>query len=71
MWTVIYVAPSKQIAEQLKQALESEGILVSLRTAGLSNSTGSAQVELMVPQGEAREAHEVLSDALGRARYKK
>lgn len=71
VWQVIYVAPSKQAAEELRDALSREGILVSLRAAGVSTSAGSAHFELMVPKGEAREAHEILNEALGRSRYKK
>lgn len=71
MWTVIYVAPNKQAAEHLRDALTGEGLLVSLRTTGLGTSGGGAQVELLVPKGEAREAHEVLNQVLGRSRHKK
>lgn len=71
MWQVIYIAPNKQAAEQLRDALSREGILVSLRATGVSTNAGSTHVELMVPQGEAREAHEILNEALGRARFKK
>jgi len=71
VWTVIYVAPNKQSAETLKDALSREGILVSLRPTGLSTTSGNAHFELMVPEGEAREANEVLNAALGRSRFKK
>jgi hypothetical protein len=68
VWQVIYIAPSRQVAEQLKEALSQEGVLVSLRTAGVSTGE-NAQVELLVPKGEAREAHELLNQALSRARF--
>jgi hypothetical protein len=71
VWQVIYIAPNTQAAEQLKEALAQEGILVSLRTTGVSTSSGHSHVELLVPQGEAREAHEILNVALGRTRFKK
>jgi hypothetical protein len=71
VWQVIYIAPSRQAAEQLRDALSQEGILVSLRVAGISSASGGAHVELLVPRGEAREANEVLNQALGRARHKK
>lgn len=71
MWTVIYIAPSKQTAEELRDALSREGLLVSLRATGLSTSGSSSHFELLVPKGEAREAHEVLNQALGRSRYRK
>ncbi|HLN65369.1 MAG TPA: glutamate decarboxylase [Symbiobacteriaceae bacterium] len=71
MWQVIYIAPNKQAAETLKDALSREGILVSLRATGVSTNAGGTHVELLVPQGEAREAHEILNETLGRARFKK
>lgn len=71
MWQVIYIAPNKQAAEQLRDALSREGILVSLRATGVSTNSGNTHVELLVPQGEAREAHEILNEALGRTRFKK
>jgi len=71
VWTVIYIAPNREAAESLKKALEQEGVLVNLRPTGLSTASGGAHVELMVPQGEAREAHGILNDALGRVRFKK
>jgi hypothetical protein len=71
VWQVIYIAPNKQSAEQLKDALSREGILVSLRATGVSTNSGGTHVELLVPQGEAREAHEILNEALGRAHFKK
>lgn len=71
MWTVIYVAPSKESAEELQDALTREGLLVSLRATGLSTNGGGSHFELLVPKGEAREAHEVLNQALGRSRQKK
>lgn len=71
MWQVIYIAPNKQAAEQLRDALTQEGILVSLRATGVSTSAGGTHVELLVPQGEALEAHQLLNEALGRARFKK
>ncbi len=68
MWTVIYIAPNKTAAERIKQLLTNEGILVNLRATGLASAaTGAGPVEVMVPQGEAQEAHEILTDALGRS----
>lgn len=69
MWTVIYIAPNRTAAERLKQVLAAEGILVSLRVTGLATEAGTGPVEIMVPKCEAREAHEILTDALRRARF--
>lgn len=71
MWQVIYIAPNQQTAEQLRDALSREGVLVSLRAIGMVTPSGSAQVELLVPKGEAREANQILNETLGRTRYKR
>lgn len=69
MWTVIYIAPNKSAAENLKSVLQREGILVNLRATGLTSGNGNSHVELMVPAGEAADAHEILNEALGRSRF--
>lgn len=71
MWQVIYIAPTKQAAEDLRDALSREGILVSLRATGVSTAAGGTHFELLVPQGEAVEAHQILNETLGRARFKR
>lgn len=71
MWTVIYIAPNKHSAENLRDALSREGILVSLRATGVSTLADRSHIELMVPEGEAREAHEILNEALGRVRFRR
>ncbi|MGE5673751.1 MAG: hypothetical protein ACM3XM_07665 [Mycobacterium leprae] len=69
MWQVIYIAGSKAVAEQLRDALAAEGILVSLRPVGADGE--NVPFELLVPHGEAREANELLNLSLGRLRYSK
>jgi BarA-like signal transduction histidine kinase len=71
VWQVIYIAPNMQAAERLRDLLTREGILVSLRPTGMTSANGAAHVELLVPQGEAREAHQMVNEALGRARFEK
>jgi len=65
MWTVVYIAPNRPVAEMMKQLLEKEGLLVLLRPVGVPHMGNSANVEVMVPESEAEEAHEVLSSAFG------
>lgn len=69
MWTVIYIAPNKSAAENLMAILQQEGIMVSLHVTGLSSASGNSHVEIMVPKGEAAEAHQILNEALGRGKY--
>lgn len=67
MWTVVYIAPSMQAAGRVKQVLEEEGLLVNVRPLE-TDTDGRGSVEILVPDGEAEEAHEVLASHLGRMR---
>lgn len=55
------------MAEKLRDILSSEGILVSLKTVELGDD-GRGSIEVQVPEGEAEEAHEILTEHLGRLR---
>lgn len=65
MWTVVYIAPNKVIAEQLKALLENEGVLVMLRSVGVPHLGDSGSVEVLVPEAEAGEASQILTYSLG------
>jgi len=60
MWTVVYIAPSRTIAESLQDVLSSEGLLVMLREIGISHVGDSNAVEIVVPESEVDEAMEIL-----------
>lgn len=62
MWTVIYIAPSQQIAEQMERKLTEEGFLVKIRPARLSKK----QYELLVPESELDDVQEILNSILYR-----
>ncbi len=65
MWTVVYIAPNRSSAESLKEVLVKEGLLVHLRHVGLPQSGDANSVEVLVPESEVEEAHELLAAALG------
>lgn len=65
MWTVIYIAPTKTIAERYQQALAEEGILVQLRAVGAAQQLNTTTTEILVPESEAEEAHEILTGIIG------
>ncbi len=65
MWTVIYIAPNKVIAEKYKKALADEGMLVQLRPIGSAHLGEHASVEILVPESEAEEAHEIITSLMG------
>lgn len=62
MWKVIYIAPSLHVANRLKELLTAGGLLVTDRP--LSKNSENGPRELLVPQSEAAEAHEILNRAL-------
>lgn len=64
MWRVVYIAPSGVAAETIKEFLTREGFLVTIRPAGIGEAGGVRPFEVLVPQSEVEEAHEVLSQFL-------
>lgn len=65
MWTVVYIAPSMAVAERVKEILSAEGLLVTVKAVELSED-GRGSVEVRVPEGETEEAHEILTEHMGR-----
>ncbi|GAC40899.1 hypothetical protein [Paenibacillus popilliae] len=60
MWTVIYIAPTANLAEKIRIRLTEEGFLVQVRPVHLSKQ----QFEILVPSGEVEEVQEVLNSIL-------
>lgn len=60
MWTVIYIAPTAKIAENIKKRLTEEGFLVKIRSVNLSKQ----QYEILVPSGELEEVQEVFNSIM-------
>lgn len=70
MWKVVYIAPNRSIAETLRDLLDGEGILATLRPLGGFSKENSVphergSFELLVPESELEEATDVLSGAIG------
>lgn len=64
MWTVVYIAPNKAKAEIIRDALTAEGLLVNLRGLGNDPDKMTKAVEILVPESEAEEAHEIINRIL-------
>ena len=62
MWTVVYISPNRVIAEQIKSLLTNEGLLVMLRPVGIPHLADSGAVEVLVPETEAEEASQILTE---------
>lgn len=60
MWTVIYIAPTAKIADNIMKRLTEEGFLVKIRPVNLSKQ----QYEILVPSGELEEVQEVFNSIM-------
>lgn len=60
MWTVVYMAQSKEIATKLQDLLTGEGILVKLRPISKNHESNDNYYEVLVPESEVEEAHSVI-----------
>jgi hypothetical protein len=65
VWTVVYVAANKSIAEMLKEILDEEGLSVMLRPSGIPHSGASGTYDILVPESEAEEAALVITGIIG------
>ncbi|MDR3270762.1 MAG: glutamate decarboxylase [Peptococcaceae bacterium] len=65
MWTVIYIAPNDDMAEKCKEVLTCEGVLVQLRSVSVAQCSGHCSVEILVPELEVEEAHQILTNYMG------
>lgn len=64
MWTVVYIAYNDNLAQELKDYLNDEGIMARTRACGVSRDGESSQVEILVPELEAEEALDLLQTYL-------
>lgn len=55
LWQVVYIAPTRAVAESIQGLLTGEGFLVSIRPTGSENG-GHVSFEVLVPPSEAEEA---------------
>lgn len=63
MWAVVYLAADRDDAEDVKNRLQAEGFLVMLRAVGAPQLSQQAALEIMVPESEAEEALEFLTQS--------
>lgn len=59
MWTVVYMAQNKEMAEKLKSVLEEGGILVRINPVSRKEKTDD-YFEVSVPEAEVEEAHGII-----------
>ncbi len=63
MWTVIYIAKSKATAKRLKELLAQKDILVRLHPLYDAKAAEDGSIEVLVPESEVAQAHEIIIDA--------
>lgn len=59
MWTVVYMAQNKDVAEELKSILEEDGILVRINPISRKEKADD-YFEVSVPESEVEEAHGII-----------
>lgn len=62
--TVVYVAPTKSIAESIRRAFEAEGIMTVLKES--KRKSARTNIEILVLESELEEAQAILFHALQR-----
>jgi menaquinone-dependent protoporphyrinogen IX oxidase len=62
MWTVVYMAQTKEIVMKLQQILEKEGLLVKIRPVSKNTENNDNYYEVLVPESEVEEAHSIIID---------
>jgi len=60
MWTVVYMAQNKDMAEKLKSILEGSGILVRINPISRNKEKADDYFEVSVPEAEVEEAHGII-----------
>lgn len=58
MWTVVYMANTRDDAEYIEKLLLKEGFLVKIKPISKNNEKGTCEV--LVPRSEVEEAHTFL-----------
>lgn len=60
MWTVIYIAQNKKMADKIERLLTEEGMLVKVQPISKKLESENGYYEVLVPEGEAEEAQNIL-----------
>jgi len=60
MWTVVYIAQSKDVATRLQDILIKEGLLVKIRPISKNSENEDNYFEVLVPEAEVSESHSII-----------
>jgi len=60
MWTVVYLAKNKKIADKISRMMTEEGVLVKLQSVSKNTGDEDSYFEILVLESEVEEAHNIL-----------
>jgi hypothetical protein len=60
MWTVVYLAKNKKIADRISELMSREGVLVKLQPVSKNTGDEDSYFEILVLESEVEEAHNIL-----------
>ena len=62
MWKVVYIAQTKENAQEIQELLTNNGFLIQVNVAGAKKGGQGGAYEISVPYSEAEDAYEVLCE---------
>lgn len=60
MWTVVYLAKNKRIADKVSELMTNEGVLVRQQPVSKNTGDEDSYFEILVLESEVEEAHNIL-----------
>ena len=60
MWTVVYIAKSREIAESLRVLFEKAKLLVRIRPVCKQSDSENDSYDILVPESEVSQAHSII-----------
>jgi hypothetical protein len=60
MWTVVYLAKNKKLADKVGELMSREGVLVKLQPVSKNTGDEDSYFEILVLESEVEEAHNIL-----------
>ena len=64
MWMVAYITQSKESAERVRNLLQEAGLPVKIRSVNQSGNGQFGSYEILVPEAELSEAHEIIIEQI-------
>lgn len=60
MWTVVYLAKNKRMADKISSLISQEGVLVKVQPVSKNTGDEDSYYEILVLESEVEEAHNIL-----------